>query len=110
MPYTVLEVWVQPNIKSVKDLVGKTISSTNPNSLGDLMIGVWLAKSGIKKSEVNVVYLGGLGNLVSAMKANKTEATLILPPLGFRFHRRPERLRQDDFALRHRWAFADQSG
>jgi NitT/TauT family transport system substrate-binding protein len=82
IPYTVLEVWVQPNIKSVKDLVGKTISSTNPNSLGDLMIGVWLAKNGIKKSEVNVVYLGGLGNLISAMKANKTDATLILPPLG----------------------------
>jgi NitT/TauT family transport system substrate-binding protein len=82
MPYTVLEVWVQPNIKSVKDLVGKTISSTNPNSLGDLMIGVWLAKNGVKKSDVNVVYLGGLGNLISAMKANKTEATLILPPLG----------------------------
>jgi NitT/TauT family transport system substrate-binding protein len=82
MPSTVLEVWVQPNIKSVKDLVGKTISSTNPNSLGDLMIGVWLARNGIKKSEVNVVYLGGLGNLISAMKANKTEATLILPPLG----------------------------
>ena len=82
MPYTVLEIWVQPNIKSVKDLVGKTISSTNPNSLGDLMIGVWLARNGIKKSDVNVVYLGGLGNLISAMKANKTEATLILPPLG----------------------------
>jgi ABC-type nitrate/sulfonate/bicarbonate transport system substrate-binding protein len=28
------------------------------------------------------VYLGGLGNLISAMKANKTDATLILPPLG----------------------------
>jgi NitT/TauT family transport system substrate-binding protein len=82
MPSTVLEVWVQPNIKTVKDLVGKTISSTNPNSLGDLMIGVWLARNGIKKSDVNVVYLGGLGNLISAMKANKTEATLILPPLG----------------------------
>src|SRR6266550_5906836 len=82
MPSTVLEVWVQPNIKSVKDLIGKTISSTNPNSLGDLMIGVWLAKNGIKKSDVNVVYLGGLGNLISAMKANKTDATLILPPLG----------------------------
>jgi len=81
MPSTVLEIWVQPNIKSVKDLVGKTISSTNPNSLGDLMIGVWLARNGIKKSDVNVVYLGGLGNLISAMKANKTEATLILPPL-----------------------------
>jgi NitT/TauT family transport system substrate-binding protein len=82
LPSTVLEIWVQPNIKSVKDLVGKTISSTNPNSLGDLMIGVWLAKNGIKKSDVNVVYLGGLGNLISAMKANKTDATLILPPLG----------------------------
>jgi ABC-type nitrate/sulfonate/bicarbonate transport system substrate-binding protein len=82
MPHTVLEVWVQPGIKSVKDLVGKTISSTNPNSLGDLMIGVWLAKNGIKKSDVNVVYLGGLANLVSAMKAGKTDATLILPPLG----------------------------
>lgn len=82
IPWTVLEVWVQPQIKSVKDLAGKTISSTNPNSLGDLMIGVWLAKNGIKKSDVNVVYLGGLGNLISAMKANKTEATLILPPLG----------------------------
>lgn len=82
IPNTVLEVWVQPNIKSVKDLVGKTISSTNPNSLGDLMIGVWLGRNGIKKSDVNIVYLGGLGNLISAMKANKTEATLILPPLG----------------------------
>jgi NitT/TauT family transport system substrate-binding protein len=82
MPHTVLEVWVQPSIKSVKDLAGKTISSTNPNSLGDVMIGVWLAKNGMKKSDVEVVYLGGLSNLVSAMKANKTEATLILPPLG----------------------------
>ena len=82
MPHTVLEVWVQPQIKTVKDLVGKTISSTNPNSLGDVMIGVWLAKNGIKKSDVEVVYLGGLGNLISAMKANKTDATLILPPLG----------------------------
>jgi len=82
MPHTVLEVWVQPNIKTVKDLIGKTISSTNPNSLGDLMIGVWLGRNGIKKSDVNVVYLGGLGNLISAMKANKTDATLILPPLG----------------------------
>jgi NitT/TauT family transport system substrate-binding protein len=82
MPHTVLEVWVQPRIKTVKDLIGKTISSTNPNSLGDVMIGVWLAKNGIKKSDVEVVYLGGLANLVSAMKANKTDATLILPPLG----------------------------
>lgn len=82
IPHTVLEVWVQPQIRSVKDLVGKTISSTNPNSLGDLMIGIWLNRNGVKKSEVNVVYLGGLSNLVSAMKANKTEATLILPPLG----------------------------
>ncbi len=82
MPHTVLEVWVQPQIRSVKDLVGKTISSTNPNSLGDLMIGIWLKKNGIKKSDVNVVYLGGLSNLVSAMKAGKTDATLILPPLG----------------------------
>jgi ABC-type nitrate/sulfonate/bicarbonate transport system substrate-binding protein len=82
MPHTVLEVWVQPTIKSVKDLVGKTISSTNPNSLGDVMIGVWLNKNGIKKSDVNIVYLGGLSNLVSAMRAGKTEATLILPPLG----------------------------
>lgn len=82
MPHTVLEVWVQPNIKTVKDLIGKTISSTNPNSLGDVMIGVWLAKNGIKKSQAEVVYLGGLGNLVSAMKAHKTDATLILPPLG----------------------------
>jgi NitT/TauT family transport system substrate-binding protein len=82
MPHTVLEVWVQPRIKTVKDLIGKTISSTNPNSLGDVMIGVWLAKNGIKKSDVEVVYLGGLANLISAMKANKTDATLILPPLG----------------------------
>ena len=82
MPHTVLEVWVQPSIKSVKDLVGKIISSTNPNSLGDVMIGVWLNKNGIKKSDVEVVYLGGLSNLVSAMKAGKTDATLILPPLG----------------------------
>ena len=43
IPFTVLEVWVQPQVKTVKDLIGKTISSTNPNSLGDLMIGVWLA-------------------------------------------------------------------
>lgn len=82
MPHTVLEVWVQPRIKTVKDLIGKTISSTNPNSLGDVMIGVWLAKNGIKKSDVKVVYLGGLANLISAMKANRTDATMILPPLG----------------------------
>ena len=31
---------------------------------------------------IDAVGVGGLGNLVSAMKANKTDATLILPPLG----------------------------
>ncbi len=46
------------------------------------MIGIWLNKNGMKKSDVRVVYLGGLGNLVSAMKAKRTDATLILPPLG----------------------------
>ncbi len=82
MPHTVLEVWVQPGITSVQDLRGKIISSTNPGSLGDRMIGIWLNKNGMKKSDVRVVYLGGLGNLVSAMKAKRTDATLILPPLG----------------------------
>ncbi len=82
MPHTVLEVWVQPGINSVQDLRGKIISSTNPGSLGDRMIGIWLNKNGMKKSDVRVVYLGGLGNLVSAMKAKRTDATLILPPLG----------------------------
>lgn len=82
MPHTVLEVWVQPAIASVQDLRGKIISSTNPGSLGDRMIGIWLSKNGMKKTDVQVVYLGGLSNLVSAMKAKKTDATLILPPLG----------------------------
>ncbi len=82
MPHTVLEVWVQPTIGSAQDLRGKIISSTNPGSLGDRMIGIWLNKNGINKTDVQVVYLGGLPNLVSAMKAKKTDATLILPPLG----------------------------
>ncbi len=81
MPHTVLEVWVQPGIASVQDLRGKIISSTNPGSLGDRMIGIWLSKNGMKKTDVQVVYLGGLSNLVSAMKAKKTDATLILPTL-----------------------------
>ncbi len=82
MPHTVLEVWVQPGITSIQDLRGKVISSTNPGSLGDRMIGIWLNRNGLKKTDVQVVYLGGLSNLVSAMKAKKTDATLILPPLG----------------------------
>ena len=65
MPSTVLEVWAQPNIKSVKDLVGKTISSTNPNSLGDLMIGVWLDRNGIKKSAVTW-YTSAVSAILSA--------------------------------------------
>lgn len=82
IPYTVLEAWVQPNIRSVQDLRGKIISSTSPGSLGDRMIGIWLSRNGMKKSDVKVVYLGGLSNLVSAMRSGKTDATLILPPLG----------------------------
>jgi ABC-type nitrate/sulfonate/bicarbonate transport system substrate-binding protein len=35
------------------------------------MIGVWLARNGSKKSDVNIVYLGGSGNLISAMKRSR---------------------------------------
>ena len=82
VPHGILEVWVQPEIKSPQDLIGKIISSTSPQSLGDILTGVWLNQNGIQRNQVHIVYLGGLGNLVAGMRSKRTAATLLLPPLG----------------------------
>jgi NitT/TauT family transport system substrate-binding protein len=78
----ILEVWVQPEIKSPQDLIGKIISSTSPQSMGDILTGAWLKQNGVQRNQVHIVYLGGLGNLVAGMRSKATAATLILPPLG----------------------------
>jgi len=58
MPYTVFGSLVQPNIKSVKDLVVKTSARPIQTRLRP-DIGVCCERTH-QKSEVNVVYLGGL--------------------------------------------------
>ncbi len=72
---------VTPDIKSADDLRGKRLGVTRFGALSDLVIRRYLRKLGLDPAkDVTIVQIGGIPELVTAMKAGAISGGSISPP------------------------------
>ena len=77
-----LEMWGDASIKSVKDLVGKKVALSAPDSESDFGLTALLAANNIPESSVQRVYTGSIPGMVSALESGSANALLTQPPQG----------------------------
>lgn len=70
-----------PNYKSPADLRGKKIGVTAPGSSTNIMVNFFLAKAGIKPSEVSFIGVGASQGAVAAMRSGEIDALSNLDPV-----------------------------
>jgi ABC-type nitrate/sulfonate/bicarbonate transport system substrate-binding protein len=75
----------QQNIKTVKDLKGKTLVSTSPGSTGDTVTKAVMAHFGLNyPQDFTIAYTqGSAAGLISAMAQGSASAVSLEPPLTF---------------------------
>jgi ABC-type nitrate/sulfonate/bicarbonate transport system substrate-binding protein len=71
---------LRSSLKKVTDLKGKTIGVSRIGSGSWAFLIGLLGKSGMSASDVNIVQLGDLNGVVSALKAKKVDASVIWEP------------------------------
>jgi NitT/TauT family transport system substrate-binding protein len=69
------------NIKSVKDLVGKTAGVTAPGSSTDFFLKYMLRKAGVDPASVSVVGIGNDATAVAALDQGQVSAGVVLDPV-----------------------------
>lgn len=75
------QLWVKPEISSVKDLKGKLIANTPPGTSLNLANQVMLARAGLDPSrDVKLVAFGRLGLVSQALFTGVVDAALLSPP------------------------------
>ncbi|WP_052343816.1 ABC transporter substrate-binding protein [Bacillus massiliigorillae] len=68
----------EKGVKSVKDLKGKKIGITQTGSSHHFMAGQLLEQEGLSIKDVELVPLGGIGNIAAALESNQVDAGLLL--------------------------------
>jgi NitT/TauT family transport system substrate-binding protein len=72
---------VTPEIKTAEDLRGKRVGVSRFGALSDLVVRRYLRKLGLDPAkDVSIVQIGGIPELVTAMKAGAISAGSISPP------------------------------
>ena len=79
-PYALV---AKPEIKSLKDLKGKTISLGGPKDITRIYVERMLAPSGIKPGEFDMVYAGATSARAQALLGGAVDAAILLPPFNF---------------------------
>lgn len=80
--------YVNPSIKTVKDLIGKKIAIFGPPHDGvGLQLLTVLDGAGVKEAQVQFVSIGGLGARLAALTNNQVSATLLFPPFDLQAER-----------------------
>jgi ABC-type nitrate/sulfonate/bicarbonate transport system substrate-binding protein len=79
-PYALL---AKSNIKSLKELKGKTISLGGPKDITKIFVERMLAPHGIKPGEFDMVFAGATSARASALQAGAVDAAILLPPFNF---------------------------
>jgi NitT/TauT family transport system substrate-binding protein len=67
--------------RNVADLKGKKIGVTAPGSSTNIMVNFFLAKAGLKPSDVSIVGVGGGNGAVAAMRSGQVDAMSNLDPV-----------------------------
>lgn len=70
-----------PNYKTAADLKGKKVGVTAPGSSTNVMVNFFLAKAGLKPSDVSIVGVGAAQGAVAAMRAGQIDALSNLDPV-----------------------------
>jgi NitT/TauT family transport system substrate-binding protein len=71
-------------IKSIKDLRGKTVGVTARGSSTDFMVGYLLSKEGMKREDVNVTPVGTGAAFIAALQQNRIQAGVTVDPAATR--------------------------
>jgi len=69
---------VQPGIKSVRDLRGKTIGLSSLGSLTDILLTGALKLEGLLEREVKIVAVGGLAERLGALQLGRIDGAMLL--------------------------------
>lgn len=80
-PYT---VFGKPQIKTIADLKGKTISIGGVKDVTLIYMKGFLASAGLKPGDVDFVYAKAAGDRFSALAAGGVDAAILNPPTSFR--------------------------
>jgi len=70
-----------PNYQTPADLRGKKIGVTAPGSSTNMLVSFFLAKHGIKTSEVSIIGVGGGAGAVTALRSGQVDAISHLDPV-----------------------------
>jgi NitT/TauT family transport system substrate-binding protein len=80
-PYT---IYAKPNIKTIADLKGKTISIGGAKDVTLIYMKGFLAAAGLKTSDVDFMYAKAAGDRFAALAAGGVDAAILNPPTSFR--------------------------
>jgi len=79
-PYALI---AKPEIKTIADLRGKTISSGNTVDITNVFLQMMLAANGLKKGDYDIISAGVAAARYAALTAGVADAAMVLPPLNF---------------------------
>ncbi|HYT55478.1 MAG TPA: ABC transporter substrate-binding protein [Verrucomicrobiae bacterium] len=81
-------IYVRPEIKTAEDLKGKKIGISRFGALSEMGVGIFLERFGLKRgTDVAIIQLGGLPEIVTAMEKGAVEAGFASPPNSSRAKR-----------------------
>lgn len=80
-PYALL---AKPDIKSLKDLKGKTISVGGLADITRIYAEKMLAPNGVLPGQFDMVFAGATSARFAALQAGAVDAAIVLPPFNFR--------------------------
>ena len=80
-PYTLLG---KPEIKSLAQLKGKTISVGGAKDITRIFAERMLASAGVKPGEYDLIYAGATSARFAALQAGAADAAILAPPFSFR--------------------------
>jgi NitT/TauT family transport system substrate-binding protein len=73
----------KPNIKSVKDLKGKTIAIGGLRDINRIYLDEMLLPNGLKEGDYDIIVIGATGARLAALKSGAIDATMLVPPASF---------------------------
>lgn len=77
----VFSVYGRPELKSVRDLAGKTVAASRKGSTTDHAVRMLLTANGlVPGKDVQIVFVGGVPEILAAVKQNIAAAGVISPP------------------------------
>ncbi len=80
-PYS---LWAKPQIKSFKDLSGKTVIVGGAKDITRIYFERMVTPNGLNKNDYNLIYAGTTSARYAALASGGADAAILLPPFSFR--------------------------